>query len=90
VEAAGEAITNASKHSGAASIAVYCEVGADAVNLFVRDEGRGFDAASVAKDRHGVSESIIGRMERGGGMATVSSDPSEGTEVHLRLPLRSA
>jgi signal transduction histidine kinase len=89
VEAAGEAITNASRHSGAASVAVYCEVGPDAVNLYVRDEGSGFDTAQVPKDRHGVTESIIGRMERGGGVATISSDPTDGTEVHLRLPVRT-
>jgi signal transduction histidine kinase len=89
VEAAGEAITNAARHSGAASVAVYCEIGPDAVNLYVRDEGHGFDTARVPKDRHGVTESIIGRMERGGGVATISSDPSEGTEVHLRLPVRT-
>jgi signal transduction histidine kinase len=89
VEAAGEAITNASRHSGAVSVAVYCEVGPDAVNIYVRDEGHGFDTARVPKDRHGVTESIIGRMERGGGVATISSDPSEGTEVHLRLPVRT-
>jgi signal transduction histidine kinase/phage shock protein PspC (stress-responsive transcriptional regulator) len=89
VDAAGEAMSNAAKHSGARSIAVYGEVGPDAVNVYVRDEGRGFDATTVPPDRRGISESIVGRMERGGGAATISSEPSEGTEVHLRLPLRS-
>ena len=87
VDAAAEAITNAARHSGAASIAVYCEIGPDAVNLYVRDEGRGFDRAKVPNDRRGISESIIGRMERAGGAATVTSEPAEGTEVHLRLPI---
>lgn len=87
VDAAAEAITNAARHSGAASVAVYCEIGPDAVNLYVRDEGRGFDPADVPDDRRGISESIVGRMERAGGAATVTTERTEGTEVHLRLPI---
>ncbi len=86
VDAAGEAMNNAARHSGARSIAVYCEVGADTINLYVRDEGQGFDASHVPPDRRGISESIVGRMERSGGVATVVSEPREGTEVHLRMP----
>jgi signal transduction histidine kinase len=63
VDAAGEAMTNAARHSG---------------------------AASVSADRHGIRESIVGRMERGGGVATITSEPAEGTEVHLRLPRPSS
>jgi signal transduction histidine kinase len=88
VDAAGEAMNNAAKHSGAGSIAVYCEVVADAVNLYVRDEGRGFDRSTIPPDRRGISESIVRRMERGGGTATINTQPSEGTEVHLRMPRR--
>jgi signal transduction histidine kinase len=90
VDAAGEAMTNAARHSGAASVSVYAEVGDDAVHLYVRDEGKGFDPALVPADRHGIRESIVGRMERGGGVATVTSEPAEGTEVHLRIPRRPA
>jgi len=88
VDAAGEAMTNAARHSGAASVSVYAEVTDDAVNLYVRDEGKGFELVDVPTDRHGIRESIVGRMERGGGVATVSSVPAEGTEVHLRIPRR--
>jgi signal transduction histidine kinase len=88
IDAAGEAMNNAARHSGATSIAVYCEVGAEAVNLYVRDEGRGFDPTRVPVDRHGISHSIRARMERAGGAARITSEPSEGTEVHLRMPRR--
>jgi signal transduction histidine kinase len=86
VDAAGEATTNAATHSGAAVVSVYVEVGPDSVTAYVRDEGRGFDAGHLPEDRRGISESIVGRMERNGGEATVSSGPAEGTEVHLSLP----
>ncbi|MGZ4104739.1 MAG: sensor histidine kinase, partial [Actinomycetota bacterium] len=88
VDAAGEAMNNAAKHSGVSAVSVYAEVTDDAVTVYVRDEGKGFDATGVSSDRRGIADSIIGRMERNGGVATVTSEPSEGTEVHLRLPRR--
>ena len=78
VLAAREAMTNAAKFSGAAEIAVYAEVGADAVSVFVRDRGAGFDRAAVAPDRRGIAESIEGRLERAGGTATIVTAPGLG------------
>ena len=54
--------------------------------VFVHDRGSGFDRAAVPDDRHGLAESIEGRMQRAGGEAVVTSTPGEGTEVELRLP----
>ncbi len=88
VLAAREAITNAAKHSGAGTVDVYAEVTAAGVEVFVRDRGVGFDPDQVAEDRHGVRGSIVGRMGRHGGRATVRSVPGEGTEVRLSLPTR--
>ena len=68
-------MTNAAKFSGAAEIAVYAEVGAEAVSVFVRDRGSGFDRATVSPDRRGIAESIEGRLERAGGTAAIVSDP---------------
>lgn len=85
VAAAGEALTNAARHSGAERISVYSEVVEGTVDVWISDMGRGFDRARVPPDRHGIAESIIGRMQSNGGVATVSSEPGEGTEVHLRL-----
>jgi signal transduction histidine kinase len=86
VLAAREAMTNAAKFAGVEEIDVYAEVGDDAVAVFVRDRGVGFDPAAVPPDRKGIRESIMGRLERAGGSATVSSRPGGGTEVELRLP----
>lgn len=88
VLATREAITNAAKHSGAGTVDVYAEARADAVEIFVRDRGLGFDPAQVAEDRQGVRGSIVGRMERHGGSASVRSVPGDGTEVRLSLPTR--
>ncbi len=88
VLAAREAMTNAAKHSGAGTVDVYAEATASGVDVFVRDRGVGFDPAGVAEDRQGVRGSIVGRMERHGGSASVRSVPGEGTEVRLSLPTR--
>jgi signal transduction histidine kinase len=88
VEAAREAMSNAAKHSGAGSVSVYAEVSGEEVRVYVRDQGRGFDTASVPSGRRGVTDSIQGRMERNGGTATIVSDGTEGTEVTLRMPRR--
>jgi signal transduction histidine kinase len=61
---------------------VYIEGTAHPVDVFIRDRGPGFEPAAVPGDRLGVRESIIGRMRRAGGRATVKSDTT-GTEVHL-------
>ena len=86
VLAAREAMTNAAKFSGAKELAVYAEVSADAVSVFVRDRGAGFDRAAVPSDRRGLTESIEGRLERAGGMAAIVSAPGSGTEVELQMP----
>jgi signal transduction histidine kinase/phage shock protein PspC (stress-responsive transcriptional regulator) len=85
VRATREAMVNAAKHSGADKIDVYAEVDEDAVEVFIRDRGQGFDVDAVAEDRMGVKGSIIDRMARHGGTATIRSAPGDGTEVRLEI-----
>jgi signal transduction histidine kinase len=84
--AAREATVNAAKWSGVRVVSLFAEVEPAAVSVFVRDRGRGFDAAAVPVDRKGLTESIRARMTRRGGTATIRSVPGEGTEVSLRMP----
>ena len=85
VQAAREAMLNAARHGGGA-VSVYLEVTDGAAEVFVKDRGPGFDPDAVPADRLGVRESIVGRMNRHGGTATINST-EDGTEVRLRLPL---
>jgi signal transduction histidine kinase/phage shock protein PspC (stress-responsive transcriptional regulator) len=87
VRAVREALVNAAKHSGADKIDVYAEVDDDRVEVFVRDRGQGFDVDGVGEDRMGVKGSILDRMDRHGGKASVRSRPGEGTEVRLEITL---
>ena len=84
VAATREALSNAVRH-GAPPVSLYVEAGDQRLEVFVRDHGPGFDLDAIADDRHGVRESIIGRMERHGGSARVRR-MATGTEVALSLP----
>ncbi|MFF4238594.1 ATP-binding protein [Actinomadura geliboluensis] len=85
LQAAREAMVNAAKYAEAPSVSVYAEVSGEEIAIFVRDRGKGFDLDAVPADRMGVRGSIIGRMERNGGKATVRTAPGEGTEVRLEI-----
>lgn len=78
-----EGLLNAVRH-GETPVAVYVEVSPGGVEAFVRDHGPGFDLADVPADRLGVRESIIGRMTRHGGRASVRR-LDDGMEVVLAL-----
>ena len=86
--AAREALVNAAKHAGVTEVSLYAEVEADAVSIFIKDRGVGFDLDEVATDRQGVRGSIIGRIERHGGDVTLRSQPGSGTEVEIRMPVQ--
>jgi signal transduction histidine kinase len=88
--AAREAMTNAGRHAGVDAISVLARVADGEASVFVRDRGVGFDPEAVAPDRRGVRESIVARMARHGGRATIVSAPGAGTEVELVLPRSSA
>jgi signal transduction histidine kinase len=83
VAAAREAMLNASKFGGGSPVDVYAEAGEQRVQIFVRDRGPGFDPHAIPDDRRGVRESIVGRMERHGGRATIRTPEGGGTEVEL-------
>ncbi|PRX44027.1 phage shock protein C (PspC) family protein [Prauserella shujinwangii] len=86
VQAAREAIVNAAKHADVREVSVYAEVEPGSVTVFVRDRGKGFDPGGVPGDRHGLADSIRGRMERNGGTCRLRTAPGEGTEVQLEMP----
>ncbi|MGN8246561.1 PspC domain-containing protein [Cellulomonas soli] len=89
LQATREALFNAVAH-GRPPVSLYLEVADDAVEVFVRDHGDGFAMEEIAPDRFGVRESIMGRVRRRGGSATVTCREGRGTEVHLRVPCAAA
>ncbi len=89
VSAAREALTNAAKFAGTEPIALFAQIDADRIAVFVRDRGPGFVLEAVPGDRRGVRESILGRMQRHGGCAAIQAAAGAGTEVALVLERRS-
>jgi signal transduction histidine kinase len=83
--AAREALRNAARHAPGVPIFVFAQASPDGAEVFVRDEGPGFEPAAVPTERRGVRDSIVGRMAAVGGSAVVDSRPGEGTEVALRI-----
>ncbi len=80
-----EAVTNARKHAQATSVVVRVETGLDGrTAVTVTDDGVGIDPELVASATGlGVKGSIVGRMKRVGGHASLEDAPGGGTLVTL-------
>ena len=57
------------------------------VAVQVRDDGQGFDPASVRPTSHGLS-GMRHRVESAGGRLSITSQPGQGTVVSATLPLQ--
>lgn len=86
VMASREAMVNAARHSGVDRVFILAETDAAGARVVVKDRGVGFDLASVPADRRGISESIVGRLERAGGKASVRATAGDGVEVDMWIP----
>lgn len=76
-----EALRNAALHSGVEVATVDLSVRNLAVQIEVRDQGRGFVPAIT--EGRGLSHSVVGRLEDVGGHAEIISAPGAGTRVRL-------
>ncbi|MDX6690106.1 MAG: hypothetical protein QOG15_1563 [Solirubrobacteraceae bacterium] len=80
-----EAVTNARKHANASHVVVRVEQTSDgSTAVTVTDDGVGIDPdRDVQDDGLGVQGSIVGRMQRVGGQASLQGAPGGGTRVTL-------
>ncbi len=83
-----EALTNARKHAQASRVVVHVDSDTEGrTAVTVTDDGVGIDPDRVAAASGlGVKGSIVGRMERVGGHATLQGAPGGGTRVTLVAP----
>ncbi|MFM1993191.1 MAG: hypothetical protein RL600_1019 [Actinomycetota bacterium] len=85
-EATLQALDNSIQHSKAQAISLLLASDGKGVKFVVRDDGVGFRADRVSKDRIGISTSILFRMDSVRGVAEIESAPGKGTTVTLRWP----
>jgi signal transduction histidine kinase len=86
---AHEALMNASKHSGAAQVHVHIDQEGDDVTLSVKDDGRGGALRRGDSDEHVGLAMAQERVNVAGGTFAVHEPRDGGTEVVVRLRLRS-
>ena len=84
---AQEALTNVAKHAGATHVRLGLCATASALELFVRDDGRGLRRRGAQRSGgHGIT-GMRERAELGGGSLVVEEPEGGGTVVALTLPL---
>jgi signal transduction histidine kinase len=91
---AQEALTNVAKHAKARTVIVELTTNDEQLHLSVRDNGVGFDVASVRRQAVlGASLGLLSMEERAtlaGGGVQYHATPGHGTEVHAWFPVKWA
>lgn len=88
---AREALSNVVRHAGARRVQVrFRDLGDEAVEMTVEDDGRGFDPDLVpppdAAGRHQGRSNMRDRAVGSGGTCVIDSRPGAGTRIIVRLP----
>jgi signal transduction histidine kinase len=83
-----EALNNVAKYAGASRVEVRLAQSNGRLAFEIRDDGAGFDAATVT---HGTGvQGMVDRLEAIGGSLSVASEPGRGTTVSGQVPVGSA
>jgi signal transduction histidine kinase len=78
-----EALTNAAKHARASVVDVCIEVADGNLRLMIQDDGIGGADAGRGSGLTGLTD----RIEALGGKVRIASQPGQGTELHVDIPL---
>ena len=86
-----EAITNAIRHAAPSSITVHLKYESDALNLSIRDNGRGFLSSERSISRHGHFGIAVmeERTRKLGGTFRLQTSVGNGTEVNVWVPFNA-
>lgn len=83
-----EALTNVTRHSGAARVSVTLDATSRVLTMIVSDDGRGIRAEEIQSPH---SYGLLGIRERVHAMAgeiEISGDPNSGTQLKISVPLK--
>jgi PAS domain S-box-containing protein len=78
-----EGLNNIAKHAGASRVDIHLQYDTDAVELRIRDDGRGFDPEQTPPGHYGLNM-MRERAAAIGAMLTITSRPGQGTEIVIR------
>lgn len=84
-----EALQNAAKHSGERFFTVELQGSSGEIELTVKDLGVGFDKQDVINHRGLGLISMRERIQLVGGELSIKSEPSRGTTISARVPLKA-
>jgi signal transduction histidine kinase len=85
---AQEGLANAIKHSGAQHVRVELSGSVEVISQWIIDDGAGFDTKLIQGNGGGLG--LVSMRERVfslGGEIAIDSQPSEGTQIYVRIPL---
>ena len=78
-------IRNIRKHAHAQRVTLALRVTADALELEIEDDGRGFQTGSMRRGHHGLA-GMKHRVQMCSGEFSVTSRPGAGTRITVSLP----
>ncbi len=79
-----EALNNIAKHAKATQVEIDVRHEPGALDLHIRDNGRGFDSSEQTPSGHYGLSMMRERAETVGARLTVTSEPGHGTELYIR------
>ena len=89
-----EALNNVGKHAQASAVWVTLDQAtSEVITVIVRDDGKGFDLASLdqaVEYGHLGLKQMRERVEQANGTLSIQSQPGSGTEIRATLPLYDA
>lgn len=90
-----EGLTNVQKHAGASAVEIAVAFGASEASLVMRDNGRGFEPATLRDVQAGNAagyglQGLQERLELVGGTLRVESVPGKGATLFVSIPRDSA
>ena len=83
---AQEALSNMSRHAQARHAWVKLVITPEQVRLVIKDDGRGFDPATIAQNRYGLT-GMNERMKLLGGELHIQNAAGAGTQIEATVPL---
>jgi signal transduction histidine kinase len=79
-----EALNNIAKHAKASAVEIDVQHEPGALELHIRDDGRGFDSSEQTPPGHYGLSMMHERAETVGALLTVTTQPGHGTELVVR------